>query len=396
MRHCSARPHTCRTTWPSRHSEGGDSTIANEFTRLLGTDLDWFGAKQLMPMSFAAEWAATVSPASRVKRPPDATLYTEGRFTRTGDSLTIELDVFSATNGKLVQRVRDRGRVAELQALAHAMADSIICKTFEGDCAVFRSIAFRPVNVKAASEFFAGKDSVASGNWRDGERHFRRALQLDPGFMPAAWELMITKRFQREDHGADLQYIARNIDKVPEFYRKLAIASLTPDLRLRFRLFKAVVDSSQQNGTALLMYSNELFHRGALVGYSLRETLDTLRRMAATEPGMDHSSTYDMLWWGYMRLGLKPQAEEALRNRERLGLPPGDTYKDFQQLGLYARFHPLMADLARWWELRNPSEADLGLIHQFSRLATMMDVPNEQIQLGKILLTEGADQRATR
>jgi hypothetical protein len=114
-----------------------------------------------------------------------------------------------------MQRVRDHGLATELQSLAHAMADSVICKTFPADCAEFRAIAFRPVNVKAAAEFFAGKDSVTKGNWREGEQHFRRALQVDPGFMPAAWELMITKRFQREDHGADLQLIARNIDKVP-------------------------------------------------------------------------------------------------------------------------------------------------------------------------------------
>ena len=106
------------------------------------------------------------------------------------------------------------------------------------------------------------------------------------------------------------------------------------------------------------MYSNELFHRGALSGYPLAATLDTIRRMAATEPGMDHSSTYDMLWWGYMRLGNEGRAEEALRNREGLGLPPGDTYKGFQELGLYARFQPWMADLGRWWELRNPMRND--------------------------------------
>jgi len=50
-----------------------------------------------------------------------------------------------------------------------------------------------------------------------------------------------------------------------------------------------------------------------------------------------------------------------------------------------------MAELARWWELRNPDEKMLELLHKYSRLATMMDVPNEGIALGRILASKGVN-----
>lgn len=367
---------------------GPDSGMTRDLTRMLQADLDWFAVLKLMPLAEAAAYVDSVPAAQRVKLPPDASHYLEGRLATSGTGIDIQIDLLTR-GGQIEQRIRARGEAADFQYVTHALADSIVCRTWHSDCEVFRSIAFRPVDVQASREFFAGKDSVAKGHWAAGERHFRQALQVDPGFMPAMWELMITKRFQRKDHTAELTHIARNINTVPEFYRKLAVASLTPDLRLRFKLLGAAVDSSRQNGTALLMYANELFHRGALVGVPLGVTADTLRRMAATEPGMNHSSTYDMAWWADVRQGRAKEARDDLRRREALGLPPGDTYKAFQWLGFNARFAPWKADLMRWWMLRDLDDGTLALLHKYSRLATMMDVPNEQLQLGKILAARG-------
>ena len=96
--------------------------------------------------------------------------------------------------------------------LSRTVADSIVCKTFRPRCQDFKSILFHPGDRQAIKEFFKGRDSVAKGNWSAGERHFEEALRLDPGYMVAAWELMIAKRIQRKDFSEDLKFIARNID----------------------------------------------------------------------------------------------------------------------------------------------------------------------------------------
>ncbi len=358
-----------------------------QFSRLVRQDLEWFSVINLI------WWDAP--PTSRGKTVPGAQYYLEGSISRSAGLLDVDVKVRDST-GRLYESIRATGDTGQVQLLARALADSIICKVFTRDCATFRSIAFRPVPVQAITDFFNGKDSVAKGNWAAGERHFTAALARDPSFMPAAWELMIARRFQRKDYSADLKLIARNLDSLPDFYRHLAIASLTPDLRERMRLFEAEVRDSRQNGTALLMYSNELFHRGALVGRPLDVTVDTLELLAQTEPEMKHASTYDIAWWGNLRLGREREAKLDLRRREALGLPPGDTYKPFQHLGTFARFSPWRADLARWLLLRSPSKKELESLTRFARLGTLMDIPSEQLALGNILSTKGlsVDQRA--
>ena len=103
---------------------------------------------------------------------------------------------------------------------------------------------------------------------------------------------------------------------------------------------------SRQNGTAMLLYTNELFHRGALVGRPLRATVDTMTALAGTEPEMNHSSTYDMAWWGELRLGARTPAWHDLSRPEGAGPAARRPLPPFQRLGTYARFSPWKANLS--------------------------------------------------
>lgn len=357
-------------------------------SRLVGQEFEPFQVIKVWNPARAAVWWDSLPSGQKDTPPRGARYFTVGSVSRSNGLVDVQIAVRDST-GDLHESIHATGDTAQLQLLARTVSISLVCKVFPRDCDTFKSLYSRPVEVQAIAEFFKGKDSVAKGNWAAGERHFRQALSRDPGFMVAAWELMIARRFQRKDYSADLQLIARNLDSLPPFYRRLAIASLTPDLRERFRLFEEVVRDSKQNGTALLLYTNELFHRGALVGRPLAATVDTLRELAEAEPDMNHSSTYDIAWWGDLRLGREQEANWDLERREALGPPPGDRYKPFQRLGTYARFAPWKADIARLLLLRSPNEATLTSLTDFARLATIMDVPREQLALGQILAMKG-------
>ena len=347
---------------------------------------------KLAPWSQISDWWDSLPPRRRGTPPSFAHYYTDGTVNLVLPSaLAAELALDSA--GKTYESFRAAVDTGRMDSLAYSLADSVVCQgPFRRDCADFRSFRFRPTGDQVRAEFFAGKEAVQRGNWPAAEAHFLEALDRDSMFMPAAWELMIAKRIQRKDYVADLQFIARNIDSLPPFYRRLAMASLTPDLRERFRIFAEEVRRSR-SGTAWLLYTNELFHRGALVGRSLQETVDTLTRLAATEPDMNHSSTYDMAWWGELRLGRERRAWQDLERRQALGPPPGDRYKDFQRLGTWARFSPWKAKLAHLLWFRSPSDMMLSSLADFARLGNLMDIPVEQLALGSILAEDGKDGR---
>ena len=216
--------------------------------------------------------------------------------------------------------IRATEDTAHLQLLARIVADSTVCKAFPpGLRGLHEPYVCTRVTCRRSAEFFKGRDSVAKGNWGQGRAHFENALRRDPGFMVAAWELMIAKRIQRKDFSEDLQDIARNIDSLPPFYRKLARASLTPDLRERFRLLEQAVQGvpAEWDGTAAV-HERAVPPRGP-GREAARATVDTMTALAATEPEMNHTSTYDMAWWGELRLGREDRAWHDLEQAQGAG-----------------------------------------------------------------------------
>lgn len=361
-----------------------------DVSQQVGENIRPFPIIKLWNMAKAASWWDSLPVHQKDTPPPGTRFYASGDVVQADGHLEARIEVFDSA-GEPYASILATADTAQLPLLSRVIADSIVCKTFHARCQDFKSILFRPGDRQAIRQFFKGRDSVAKGNWRAGQKHFEEALRLDPGYLVAAWELMIAKRIRREDFSEDLTFIARNINSLPPFYRKLAQASLTSDLRERFRIFEEVVRESGQNGTAMLLYTNELFHRGALVGKPLAATVDTMTSLAGTEPEMNHSSTYDMAWWGELRLGREDAAWLDLERRQALGPPPGDRYRPFQRLGTYARFSPWKADLIRRVKLRNPDATTLSSLRDFARLGSLMDIPEEQLALGRVLVTKGVD-----
>ena len=192
---------------------------------------------KVAPGAQTSDWWDSLPPRKRSTPPTFAHYYTEAGLTRSAAVLGVKLALDSA--GRTYERFSVTADTSAMDALSYSLADSIVCQgPFRRDCADFRSFLYRPAGDQVRAEFFAGKEAVQRGNWAAAEAHFREALDRDSMFMSAAWELMIAKRIQRKDFSADLRFIARNIDSLPPFYRRLAIASLTPDLRERFRLFR--------------------------------------------------------------------------------------------------------------------------------------------------------------
>lgn len=350
--------------------------------------IGWLTPISVAPMSRTEAWWDSVGAKAQNQVPPFGRLYTDGWLAMAGGRLTAEVMVRDR-NEQAVASVRLSADTSQRQELARALSDSIVCKVFSERCADIR-MAFRRTDPATLDLFFAGKDSIAVGNWDAGERNYRLALSHDRFFMPAAWELMMALRFQRKPHQQLLTYINTWRDSLPEFYARLTAAAATPDLRDRLRLMQGVVEDYPRSGTALLLYGNELFHRGALAGRGLPSTVDSLRAWATREGAMNQASTWDLVWWGNLRLGDRPAAVRALRARQALDLPASDTYDRFQWIGINARFQPLVASLKNWLLGRSATDSLRKQVQQYMRLSSLMDVPQEQVVLGR-LLASGKD-----
>ena len=97
--------------------------------------------------------------------------------------------------------------------------------------------------------------------------------------------------------------------ELPDQYRALIQGLLDPDLRRRFERYRATAAAFPQDGYVRFVYADELFHRGPLVGYPLDSALAQFRAAVAIEPDLEQMPAYDHLFYGYLRLGRRPQAD---------------------------------------------------------------------------------------
>jgi tetratricopeptide (TPR) repeat protein len=363
--------------------DGGDGDLGRNLTRRVVDVLEPFPLLRVAPASETEEWLAQRGGIVGTAMPPGATRYADGTVTRRGDSLLILITVREA-GARPVEKLAASGDTADLWRLAHDVADSLVRRLAPRDAQEFENIRHRPIDLAATNLYVGGKDAFRRGAWEAADRQFSAALERDPQFVQAAWGLMIARRYQRTPFGEVLVTLLRHADALPPFQRGLLEAMNEPDLHARVRRYTALVQSSRGSGEALLHYTNELFHRGALVGRPLAATLDTMSLLADSVRDLAHASTYDLTIWGNVRLGREAEAWQQFRRRAAL-VPPDDPYGRFHRYALWARFTPAKAWLMHQLVFRSPSTDMRADLARFHRLSLTLDLPQTQVDVGRVL-----------
>ena len=378
--------------WPSsssRRTEPADLALvpfegqgpSAELSRFVLKRLEWYPQ-----WSVVAQGADSAIAEGNVR---PARAYVSGRLIPSSAGFTLELAIRDSAKA-LLTSVAAPGDTADLDGWSARIADSIVAKRFPRWLDQFREFAARQGgNVPAYREYLRGEDAFARDAWEEAERHYRNAFDLDSTFLQAAWRLTVVRRWARVPFEADLRHLYdHHRADLPPLYRLLAEAQLTPDIRSRIALYERAAREFPRNGYAGLLYADELFHRGPLVGIPLDSSLRLLDRGRA--PGFDRPLALDLSTWGYIRLGLKDQAWQALRERGTTASPEVEPHKDvdvegFLRLAYVERFHPAIAPAVRWWALeRNNSVSTTDLASVF-RVSAIFDLPEAQLALARIV-----------
>ena len=363
--------------------DGGNGDLGRNLTRRVVDVLEPFPPLRVSPASETEEWLAKRRGIVGTAMPPGVSRYADGTVTLRGDSLLLLLTV-REQGARPVEKLAVSGDTADLWRLAHDVADSLVRRLAPRDAQEFENIRHRPIDLATSNLYFRGKDAFRRGAWEEADRQFSAALARDSQFVQAAWGLMIARRYQRTPFGEVLVTLLRHADALPPFQRRLLEAMNEPDLEERLRRYDTLVQSSHGSGEALLHYTNELFHRGALVGRPLAVTLDTMSLLADSVRDLAHASTYDLTIWGNVRLGREAQAWQQFRRRTAL-VPRGEPYGRFLRYALWARFSPAKSWLMGQVMFRNPSAGMLADLARFHRLSLTLDLPQTQVEVGRLL-----------
>ena len=361
---------------------GGDTALARQLARHTATQLEWFRRWEFV-------WADADTSGARRRASPTE-LQAEGELHRRNGMTFLQLSI---RQGERLQHVLDIPGLAEDPVgWGRATADSIVRRIFPQHLDEFRYYAARTSrNAQAQEALQAGQDAFRADAWEAAELAFSRALESDPGFAQAAWNLALIRKWNRD---SSHMLILRRLydtqrDDLPPLQRLLTEAELTPDLELRIARFGEALRRYPLSTDAQLLYGNELYHRGPLAGIPLDSAIAVLEAIAQRE---SFSTARMHAALGHIRLGHRVKAERQLARL--LPLPAGADAEarmraDLLQYAFEERFQPLWGRTKRTLLQFTAGPELVEGLFRFARLANFFDLPDAQIALGRILEAKG-------
>ncbi|MGH7515775.1 MAG: protein kinase domain-containing protein [Gemmatimonadales bacterium] len=387
---------------PLESSDAADSA-GHQLARYVATQLEWFSPITFRPATFSFGWWDTTSAPHRVSDAParlNAGRYLEGEIASVGGARVATARVRDR-QGRLVQTIRVADAGAGTLAWAQAIADSLVRMTFPDRYRAYRDLGATggSTDQYAVNAFIAGENAFHRDAYATAEAHFKEAVDLDPRFAVAAWHLALMRRWLRLPFEADLRRLAAgDAERLPPHYRALLSAQLEPDLSVRLAGYRSAIERFPGDGYALLLYADELFHRGPLIGLGLDTALRVMSAAAKKDPYLDVAPALDHLIWGYLRVGDKAGADTAVAQRLRArntrggeGSAESSRRLDLLRLAYHERFHPAWAAVLRATLLGHPDAEELASLAGHLRLALLFDIPESERALGAILVRSAPD-----
>lgn len=373
--------------------EGDSAVLGRALARYTSLRLEWNPRWRLLPLrqSFAAWDAEQAGESGKVAALP-ARRAARGTILSRNDSLVLVVSIDSA--GRTLDQVRVPGDPDPL-VWARAISDSLVSRLFRPWAAEFHDLNRRSsLDPQAVRAVLAGNEAFQVDNMAVAAADYRRALQLDPGFAQAAWQLMLVRRWEREDFEDDLRrlYTEHQAD-LPPVYRELTRAQLEPDLRRRFAIYDSVIRRFPSHGVTVFITTDEMFHRGPLVGIPLRHAVDLMVDGSRRFADLDQASTYDHTVWGFLRLGERKAAAAELDRRDARTDNEAEAASrrrgSFLRLAYDARFHPWLAGFKRRLMDVSDDSTMRAEVARYVRLGVTMDIPDMEDQLGTLLTDDG-------
>lgn len=388
---------------PFRVSGPGGVVDGPEFTKDVEVDLSWFGRISRTPRALVDQ---VMSKAPEPRPTAAELLLLKSRFAVSGVFLHQENEwllrmTLQDTAAEPVFVISVPGSPDRVLQWSRDAADSIVHQVFPQHWDLYRSLQFHQSNSpRAYREYFSGDSAFQRDAYKSARTHYEAALSADPDFVAASWQLGLVYRFLRmpfedhlrrlnEQHGAEL----------PPQYRDLIEAMLDRDLESRFERYRRAVARYPHDGSVRFVYADELFHRGALVGYPLDSAIAQFREAVRIEPFLDQMPAWDHIFYGDMRMGYRPHADSALERR--VSIPRSGEEEDIQRRKFFKlayddRFQPWLGALKRHGFEIIASGSTIDRVNRFARLGISFDIPTSQASLGRILIHRGgrAHERA--
>jgi serine/threonine protein kinase/tetratricopeptide (TPR) repeat protein len=383
--------------FPFETARPADSSLGREIAGTTRWYFERLPDLRLHPSKAAAlAWAGSALPPAR--RLSALTADTRSRYGVSGTVrprgalLEVDLSVVNA-RGEPVLQTTVQGDSGDRVRLGDLIGARVMGVVSPGLGATFRRGGeIARVNPDAALEFLQGEDAFARDAWLTAEHHYARALELDSTFLLAAWRLANARRWMPLRRTSPfppdfLTLFHARAQTLSEVDRRLIEAQFAPSGPPRFARYEQAKRASRSDAYAMLLYGDELFHRGPLAGRPLTDAADMLAAAATADPTL--APAWEHLAWALIRLGRRDEAARALDNLGRVAGRPEESeiyLPEFLRVAFTARFDPAALGAGGGALLQSP-----GALALAARGALAFDLPGHELLFGRALTAlEGA------
>ncbi len=248
-------------------------------------------------------------------------------------------------------------------------------------------------NPEAVRAFLRGEYEFNRNAMEGALGYFSNALEHDSTLVLAAWRLADAQRWAVGSAvKVDLDELhAHRADALGEVDRRMLEAAVAERGAVQFALYERLIADYPNAAYPLLLYGDELFHRGPLFGIGLDSALVVLER--ATRQDSSLGPAYDHLAWLQIRLGLPEAARRTLDHYTAIS---GDALRPrLLQQAYLERFAPVQAAQSRE-ALLAPVPGNLAQIALVARFPMSFDLPRTQLEFGRRLVTAAGQDRGAR
>jgi serine/threonine protein kinase len=314
------------------------------------------------------------------------------RLFRNGDSLELELDLVGhpGSDPLSISNLggRMRGRAADVPLdLADAVAAVLLQATQRTVTGEALSATSR-LQPEALISFIEGERALLRDDRLTAEARYQEAILLEPSFAMATWRLSQVRRWLIKASGIDLQALYdQQGSELGEVDRALLEARIAPPGAERLAMHGEVVARYPQDAYSALLYADELFHRGPLLGISL-DSARTMFRIAVARDSF-LAPAYEHLILLAIQQGRADDARTHLARLERItprrgGMDLADP--DLLHQAILERFAPDSALLGRaaLQDLPAPRLREV-LMLPARYTGSALDLAGTQLALGRML-----------
>ncbi|HEX9728538.1 MAG TPA: serine/threonine-protein kinase [Gemmatimonadales bacterium] len=309
-----------------------------------------------------------------------------GTVTRTGDSLEIRLAVID-TAGIARTTGRIRGRFEDRHDLAFSIGLELVSVVAPDLVTRYKGVAsLRGKSTEAIDALIAGDWAFQRETWPAAQAAYERALALDSTLVLAWWRLFNARRWRRdpmprEQLAAVFRQHAGDFSGLDSL---LIEADIAGSFDVRLANLQEAVRRYPADAYPWLLYGNELFHRGALVGIGLDSAITILDSSVARNPFL--APAHSTLAWALIRQGARQRSAEVLARYGQIAAPITEVdlcLECFLQLAWAERF-----DATQAARMRAETLGGQGGVEGLSRALRMgpsCGIPHAQFEVAAAL-----------